>query len=534
MFKNLSKMMKYLKLVNYGPKDGMSTGSKNTSIEYIPTNINDVLVKLRNEFASCEDIVIRRIQIGQENKIKAILIYMDGLVNKEVLNSHVLRPLLIDARIATLDKPFNKNNVIEVIERNFLDSCEILEIKDFKQTLNNILSGDTLIYIDGQNIALATCTRGFATRPVGETNTETTIRGSREGFTESFRVNTSLLRRRIRNPRLKIENMTIGQQTGTKVGIAYLDGIVNKKLVEEVRRRLSSIQIDSVLESGDLEQLIDDAPFSIFSTIGNTEKPDKTAAKILEGRVAIITDGTPFVLTVPNLFIEGFQVSEDYYTSPYFASFVRLLRFLAFLVSLYGPALYVALLSFHHSVVPFELLMTIAKAREGLPFSSFNEALIMGVAFELLREAGVRMPRPIGQAVSIVGALVLGEASIRAGITGAPMVIVTALTAICSFIVPSYSGMMPLIRFSMVAAANTLGLTGIAMLSTIGLIHMCSLRSFGVPYMSPFAPISLTDLKDTFIRAPLWLMFTRPRSLTGWNTDSNRIRMSPKLPMEDQ
>lgn len=533
MFKRLSRIIGLRKNKNSSSNTAMAADKKQPMVEGIPTDINDLKARVRREFDRCEDIVIRTLEIGQDNFIEMLVVYFDGLVDKDTLNAHVLRPLLIDARIVPLDKSVNKRTIVNIIERNLLDNCEILELTDFNQCVQNILSGNTVLFTEGSDIALATCTKGFATRSVDEPDTESSVRGSREGFVESFRVNTSLLRRRIRTSSLKIEEMTIGQQTNTKVGIAYVEGIVNKKIVDEVISRLSKIKIDGVLGSGTLEELIQDAPLSLMPTVANSEKPDKVAGKLLEGRVAIITDGSPFVLTVPCLFIEAFQTSEDYYSLPFIASFIRMLRFIAFVISMYGPAFYVAMVGFHQSVVPFKLVVTIAAARQGLPFSSFTEAFIMGLTFELLREAGIRMPKPVGQAVSIVGALVLGEASIRAGITGAPMVIVTAITAICSFILTPYTDLLPFARFALLIAANVLGLIGIALVSAAGLVHLCSLRSFGVPFMAPFAPLNLSGLKDTFIRAPLWTMFTRPKELTGIHPDQNRVRMALEISPED-
>jgi spore germination protein KA len=534
MFKVIARIIKSLQKENpAGPSSVSLQGSKKSMAEKIPANIKDVKAKIRREFDRCEDLVIRALEIGENNFITMLVVYIDGMVDKQILNSHVLRPLLIDARTAPLAKTADKRTIVNIIERNLLDNCEVLELTDYKQSVDKILSGDTVLYIDGCDIALATCTKGFPLRNVEEPDTESNVRGPREGFVESFRINTSLIRKRIKSPALKIEEMTIGRQTNTKVGIVYVEGIADRNVVEEVKKRLFSIDIDGVLESGMLEELIMDSPLSPIPTIANSEKPDKIAGKLLEGRVAIITDGTPFVLTVPNLFIEAFQSNEDYYSLPFFSSFIRILRYAAFAISVYGPALYVAMLGFHQSVIPFRLVATIAAARQGLPFDSFTEAFIMGIAFELLREAGVRMPKPVGQAVSIVGALVLGEASIRAGIAGAPMVIITAITAICGFILTPYYSFMPIARFFLLVSAQVLGLLGISLVTAAGLIHLCSLRSFGVPFMAPLAPLNLSDLKDTIIRAPLWTMLKRPKTLTGIQEYQNRARMTPIQSFDD-
>jgi len=320
----------------------------------------------------------------------------------------------------------------------------------------------------------------------------------------------------------------LGEQTNTEICICYIKGLADEDIIETVRRRLGRIKIDAILESGYLEQFIEDSTFSLFPTVGNSEKPDKVAAKILEGRVAVLCDGSPFVLTVPFMFVETIQSSEDYYARTYFGSLTRWLRALALIISGTLPGFYVAMLAFHPDIIPFKLVLSIAASREGIPISPFMEALFMGVVFELLREAGIRMPRAVGQAVNIVGALVIGEAAVQAGLVSPIMVIVVALTGITSFIVPSLSDTLPIFRMLIVIAANIIGFMGILLMLMLFFIHMCSLRSFGVPFMSPLAPLSLKDLKDTFIRAPLWMMYTRPRVLT-WDNEKAKYRMEKTI-----
>jgi spore germination protein KA len=367
--------------------------------------------------------------------------------------------------------------------------------------------------------------RGWAERNIDEPDTEAVVRGSREGFTETLRTNTALIRRRIKNPNLVFESFKIGKQTHTDICIAYIDDIANKKVIEEVKNRLNRIDTDCILESGYIEQFIEDNPFSPFSTIGNSERPDTVAAKLLEGRVAIFCDGTPFVLTVPYLFIETIQISEDYYSRPYLSSLMRWIRLLAFFITLTTPALYVALETFHQEMIPTVLLITAAAAREGIPFPSFIETMLIGIIFELLRESGIRMPRPIGQAVSIVGALVIGEAAVQAGIIGAPMVIIAAVTGIASFIVPAALDALVFFRLFLVLLSAAFGLYGIVVGLIIMLAHVCSLRSFGTPYLAPFAPTIWKDLKDTLIRVPLWLMKSRPKSI-AWKKNLKRQKLS--------
>jgi spore germination protein KA len=493
--------------------------------ENISKSLKDIKLKLRANFVDGSDFVMREIAVGERSEIKMIIAYIDGLANKQVISGDILQPLLIESKSTHVEQWFHRKDIIDVLRENLLLSCELNEVRDFKDTIDGILYGDTIIYIDGQEAALKVCSKGWASRAIDEPDTEMVIKGPREGFVESLRTNTSLLRRKIRNPKLKFEMMQIGKQTKTDVCICYLKGIANDDIIETVRRRIKKMNIDGILAVGYIEQFIEDAPFSLFATVGNSEKPDKVAAKILEGRVAIICDGTPIVLTVPYLLIEGFQSSEDYYTRTYYATFNRILRFVALAIAGLLPAFYVALVSFHSDVIPFELLLSILSSREQVPFSPFIEAMFMGVVFELLKEAGIRMPKAVGQAVNIVGALVIGDAAVKAGLVSPIMLIVVALTGISTYIVPPFSDTLPILRLIMVTVANVLGFLGIFIVLVALYIHVNSIRSFGVPYMAPLAPLTGMDLKDTFVRIPLWMMLTRPRALTWENTDHTKYRM---------
>ena len=339
------------------------------------------------------------------------------------------------------------------------------------------------------------------------------VRGPREGFTENLRTNTAMLRRKIRNSSLKIHSLEIGRRTRTRVDILYLEGITNPTLVEEIKRRLEKIDTDELLTAGYLEQYIEDAPFSAFQTIWSSEKPDAIAGKLLEGRAAIAVDGTPFVMSVPMLFVENFQTSEDYTIRSYYATVLRILRMAAFFISMFAPALYVALTTYHQELIPTALLFTMAAASEGVPFPAAVEAGIMMFTFEVLKEAGIRMPRPIGQAVSIVGALVMGQSAVQAGLVGAPVVIVIAITAVSGFVIPFASDATSLLRWVMLLLAATMGIFGITLGAIATLIHLTALKSFGANYLAPFAPFQAADQKDAAVRAPLWLMRTRPQAL---------------------
>jgi len=523
VFGKIARKIKVYLHKRQAESQSLSSGSHYPPGKPVSVSLTANLDRVRAVFSDCADIVIREFKIGIGEQVRAFVVFVDGMVDKTLLHQNLLKPLMLDARISIPNQGLNRQRVQEMIRDSTLTIADVKEIADFDRVMEGVLSGDTAVFIDGYSAALLAGIRGWETRGVEQPDTEMVVRGPREGFTETLRTNTSLLRRKIKNSNLKIETMKIGRQTRTDVAVAYLKGVANDKVVEEVRRRLKDIDIDGVLESGYLEEYIEDAPFSPFATVGNTEKPDVVAAKLLEGRVAILVDGTPFVLTVPCLFIESFLVAEDYYSRPYYATLIRWIRFLAFLLTIASPAAYVTLTTFHQEMIPTPLFLTVAAAREGIPFPAVVEALMMGIIFEILREAGVRLPRPVGQAISIVGALVIGEMAVAAGLIGSSMVIVVALTAIAGFVVSAQSDAASIIRLILLALAGAMGQFGI-MVGLLGLlIHLCSLRSFGVPFFSPLGPLTVQDLKDVLVRAPWWAMVRRPRTL-GWH---NPVRQTP-------
>lgn len=342
------------------------------------------------------------------------------------------------------------------------------------------------------------------------------FRGPRQGFTESLQTNISMIRRYIKNPNLWVEKMKKGSVTNTDIALMYIQGICDEKVLKEVKQRLEKIDIDSILESGYIEQLIEDETFTTFPTMYHTERPDVVAGNLLEGRFAIIVDGTPFVLIAPALFVQFFQSVEDYYSRFDIATSIRILRVLVFFISLVAPAVYVAATTFHQEMIPTQLLVVIAAQREIVPFPAVVEALTMEVAFEILREAGVRLPRVVGSAVSIVGALVIGQAAVQAGIVSPAMVIIVALTAIASFATPAFAMAISarLIRFIFIIASAVMGFYGLILGIIMMFVHLCSLRSFGVPYMSPLAPFSSQGVKDALFRVPWWADEKRPESVS--------------------
>lgn len=484
-----------------------NSGQKREEALFFHLQLN--LKTVKDYFDHAPDLVIRELSVGVFN-VNAALIYLEGLTDKEMVNEHLIKSLIMEERFNYLSTAKKPTDLLNFIKKSSISVAAIDEAKTFAAVVDGIVNGKTALFLEGYNTALLVNTRGHEKRPISEPDTEIVVRGSREGFTESLNINISLLRRRLKNPNLQLENYTIGRQSKTMVCLAYLKNVAHPELIEEIKKRLQRIDIDAILESGYIEQLIEDTPYSIFPTVGNTEKPDVLAAKLLEGRVAVLVDGTPFALTVPYLFIEAFQVAEDYYSRPFYVTLIRWLRFTSFMFATSLPGFYVAVETFHQEVIPSTLLPLLASSKEGTPFPAIVEALIMGIIFEILREAGVRLPRAVGAAISIVGALVIGEAAVAAGLIGAPMVITVALTAITSFIVPSLGDAIALIRLFITILAGFMGMFGIIWGYTAILLHLCSLSSLGVPYLAPLAPMVTRDLKDVLFRAPLWAMLTRP------------------------
>jgi len=475
-------------------------------------------------FGEDNDFVVRKFEVSAMGGASAALFFIDGLVGSDCITQTVLRPLMTNGN--SQNPETNPFSTLEELGRALLLSGEVEAGRSLEGALVACLSGDTVLMAEGFAEYVCINTKGFEKRAISEPQTETVVRGPREGFTEVLRTNSSLIRRRLKTSHLRMDMMKVGQKTHTVMCLCYLDNVADPKLIAEVKARLKTIDTDAILSSGYVEEFIEDAPSSIFQTINYTEKPDIVAAKLLEGRCALIIDGAPFVLTMPMLFIENFQSPEDYSTRPYIASFLRLIRAAAFFISLVAPAMYVALTSFHQELIPTTLLFTIAASSEGTPFSSVIETAIMLLTFEIMKEAGIRLPKPIGQAVSIVGALVMGQAAIQAGLVGAPVVIVIAFTAVSGFLIPNISDVISILRWYLLLLASIIGGFGIVLGLLTLLFHLAALRSFGALYLYPYAPYDADGMKDSLVRLPIWKMRKRP----GAFNVQDEIRQNAKKP----
>jgi spore germination protein KA len=462
-------------------------------------------------------------------EITSVFATPDYLVNRKIsvsgkqsallYNPDMTDTLLISRLVVALEKCHEWKITAKKIANNVSSVAETSLTNDVEKARNSLLSGDAIVVVDGVDEIVVINLRKWDKRAIAEPPTATVMRGPREGFIEDVKTNLSLLERRLKSPAFAIEKLTVGRISNTTVAIVYLSNVVDKALVREVRARIKSIDVDAIIDSHYLQPYLEDRPFSLFHQTGVTEKPDIVASKLLEGRVAIIVDGSPMVITIPFMLIEDYQSSEDYYERASLSTFLRIIRVLALFFSILLPGLYVALEQYHYSVIPMRFLLTVMTAVNGIPLSPITEILFVILLFELIREASVRMPRAVGMAMSIVGALVLGDTAVKAGIISSPAVMITALSSIALYTAPNQEGTLTLLRvvFTLIGGLGGMYLLLVGILYL--LLYLCSLNGFGVQYMAPFAPLIQQDLGDSVYRVSLLRMDKRPVSIKNINAN---------------
>jgi spore germination protein KA len=474
---------------------------ENVENQAVPPHISECEKLLKDIFSNSSDLVI---QTFATHKDTAMIVFIDGLVNKDLIDRDIIRPI----------KSSEFNGDVSLTFKTIFEETEELSV-----VVEQVLCGNVAVFYEKSCKAYLIEFKGWEKRTVSEPDAEGVIRGPKEGFTENIRTNTALIRRKIKTPRFIVESMTLGKQTKTAVALVYIDGIVNQDVLAELKHRLSKIDTDEILETGQIEQHICGHTFSPLSGIGLTQKPDVAAQRVLGGRVAVLCDGTPHVLTIPELFMENLQAAEDYYNRTVYSSIVRILRGVALLITVLLPGLSVAIFTFHAEMVPSVFLTSIITATLKTPMPLAAEALLLMVMFELLREAGARMPKAVGSAITIVGSLIIGEAAVGAGIIGEPMVIIIALTAVTSFMMPNLREFMVVYRGIFWLLGSVMGLIGIGTGIFIMMTQMISTETFGIPILSSF---SKNELKDTFVRFPLWSLKHRPESIVKDNIRKQR------------
>ncbi len=459
------------------------------------------------------DTVFRKFKLGKSG-IDCALVYIDGLIDKTVIHDSILRPMMfeISELEAINETSLNPDNAYEFVLNHAISVADIKEIDSLDEAILFVLSGEVALIVDGFDKLIVVSARGWATRGISNPESEGVVRGAREGFTETLRTNTALLRRKCKDPNMVIRTIRLGRRSKTDISYAYIKGITNPKLIEELEERLNKIDIDQITDSGHLEQLIQDNSWSPMPQIQATERPDKAVANLMEGRIVILVDNSPFALMVPATFSQFFQSPEDYNERWLVSTFIRGLRWISSFLAVFTPAVYIAVVTYHPGLIPTRLALSIAATRAGVPFPSIIEALLMELTIELLRESGARLPSAIGQTIGIVGGLIIGDAAVSAGLTSPIMVIVVALTAIASFVIPTYSAAVGLrtMRFPLMVIASFLGLYGVVIGFIFINIHLVSIKSFGMDYMTPQAPTIFQDLKDFVVRVPSRKMRQRP------------------------
>ncbi|MFA9458631.1 spore germination protein [Halalkalibacter sp. AB-rgal2] len=480
----------------------------------IDSQLKDSRSKMGDIFKDSDDISFHDYQFGHHLSIQSFIMHCQSLVQKEKVN--FVKSLLQDvvkhevgpANEITLDRLKHF-----VINHGVTNETPVL-INDYEEATTKVLAGYFVLFIDGWDQALAFEAISIEGRAVDEPSTESVIIGPHEGTVEDLKKNIGLIRSRMQSKHLKLKSMHVGKVSRTEIAYMYLEGAVDAEVLSEFERRMEKVKELEILETTFIEELIEDSTLSPFPQYRYTERPDTANAALLDGKIIVLVHGTGSILICPALYLELFQSVEDYYQRSIISTTIRLMRFIAVIIALTLPSVYIALSTFHPEMIPTILLLAIINTREGIPFPALIEALIMVFFFELMREAGIRMPKPVGQAVSIVGALIIGEAAIQAGIASPIMVVVVALTGISSFAVPQYNLGISyrILQFPLMFLAATLGGFGIMVGLLLILLHLSSLRSLGIPYLAPFAPLRPNKLRDAFIRVSIGKLLRSPRN----------------------
>ncbi|MDI4643926.1 spore germination protein [Cohnella hashimotonis] len=486
--------------------------------------LDELLAEITRVLGTDTTLSIRRFRIF--GSFPAAMLFFPNMLDQAALNETILKPAM-SAPPGLDTAEWTAPQLLERLANEALWHTACSETQDFDALIQGLLRGDTILAADGSNSALVIGTRQIDKRGIDQPGTEQVIRGPREGFVEPLGPNLALIRYRLQSAELRMRQMTIGRKTHSKVVICYMDGLTDPALLAEVERRIGAIDIDGILDSGYLEQFIEDNQWSPFPQVQYTERPDKVVANLLEGRIAILVDGSPLALIVPTVFNQFYQAVEDYTERFLQMSAIRMARLVALVFSLVFPSIYVSVISFNPELIPTEFAVAVAGGRAGVPWPAVVEVLIIEISMEVLREATIRLPQQVGGALSIVGVLVIGQAAVAAGFASPITVVIIALTTIGSFATPAYNAALALrlLRFPLIIIAGIFGLYGVM----IGLIlianHLLSLKSFGVPYLSPLVPVNAEGMKDVLIRGPLWWMKRRPAFLKP----KDPVRVGPEM-----
>lgn len=471
-------------------------------------DIKQKIEQLKQKFSNTSDIVDK--ELTTKNGHKIAIMYLDNVVDQLLLASSIIAPLQ-DLTAS------NDTDIADLALQKIISFGQVQKAKDTEDIITNILNGFCAIFFaDSSQILIAHCAKWIVRTPI-EPPTSAVVRGPREGFVEDIITNMTLLRKRLKTPTLRVENMQIGTRTNSEVRLVYLSDVADPIIVEKVKEKLKSINIDGVVDSNYIAEFLQTGKHYIFKQIGTTEKPDIATAKILEGRVAILVDGSPIALTVPYILLEDLQASNDYYSNAGRATFLRYIRLLSGLLAILLPGIYVALLCHHIKVIPIKILITITNSIQGIPLPPLLEMLFIIFLFETLYEASLRMPRYMGLALSVVGALILGETAVQAGLISTPAVLIVAITGVMSYTLPELTNQISFLRLIFTILGGLLGIFGILLGAVFLVGYLANMDSYGAPYLAPFAPKIKNDQKDGLMRKTAIKQTTRPQSIKNKN-----------------
>lgn len=465
---------------------------------------------IQNILGNQNTIIVKEFYIGKAATLNSVAIYINGLADKDSIESNILKPLMV-----YVNEDLELNNICNYLSKRYILISNSFIEKDLNNIVTNIKKGFTAVLIDGVYDAILLDTRGGKFREIDEPPNESSIRGTREGFVEDLEVNLSLLERKITDRNLIIENLTIGRRSQTHLAIVYISDIADVEIVNEVKRRITDIDIDIATGTGIIEQSIEYYPYNIFPQSRGSERPDVIANSLMEGRVAILLNGTPFVVLIPSLFMDFFQTVEDYYQRTILGNFSRMIRILAVFIVITFPSIYLTLIKFNPELIPIKFITPIIQSRVGISLTPFLEILSMEVIIEFLREGGLRLPSKIGQTLSVVGGIIIGDTAVKSKIVSPTTLFIVGITVIATFLIPNYDMALSLrvVRFPMLLLANFLGIFGIGIGWFLLLVNLSSLDSFGVPYLT----FKSSEIKDTLFRFPLWKMNRRPETIASGN-----------------
>lgn len=470
-------------------------------------NLNENTVYLQGLFENAMDFILRKFKLGNTD---AAILAIDGLVSKQQISISILNPIL-----QTEPPKASGADIMKYIENNVLGSVDQMQLHTVSDIIDRLMNGFAVLLLDGCGYALCFGIQGFDRRSVSEPEKETMQRGSREGFVEAFLINVSMIRRRMKTPALKVERMIVGEESHTPVAICYVSTAVDMKILSDVKERLRTCNLKNLLAAGYLTGYLERT--SIFDSVGITERPDTLCGKLHEGRIGIIVDGTPSALIVPYLFIENFQTMDDYAGRPFFAVFSRWIKYISFSLAIFLPGLYVGTVSHNPELLPDILLLKVARSVGQTPFPIFLEILLLYFMYEFLREAGMRVPKPLSSSISIVGGLVIGETAVSTGLVGAPSLVVIALTVITGYAIPKLYEQMAFLRLVFIFVGSIWGVWGILIGAAVLIFDLCGKSSFSVPFMAPIAPFRIRSMRDVAVRF-------------GWKKLSSHTTMVQNMP----